>query len=80
MQRGFLKGRSMIGNIVDVDYEAMTVSLKYEQGGLILFDFRAAFLGMSHEYMFEVLSCIGVLEGALNFVRALYDENRYVIS
>jgi hypothetical protein len=80
MQRGFLKGRSMIGNIVDVDYEAMTVSLKYERGALILFDFRAAFPSMSHEYMFEVLSRIGVPEDALNFIRALYDENKCLIS
>jgi hypothetical protein len=58
----------------------MTVSLKHKCGALILFDFRAAFPSMSHEYMFEVLRRIGMPEDALHFVQALYDENKCVIS
>ena len=76
LQRGFLRGRSMISNFVDVDYEAMTVSLKHKDGSLILFDIRAAFPSMSHEYMFEVLRRIGMPLEAFSFVQALYDENK----
>ena len=42
-QRGFLKGRSMLMNILDIDEKAMTVSLKEAYGGLVSFHFRAAF-------------------------------------
>ena len=48
-QRGFLKGRSMLANVVDIDVEAMQVSLAEEYGGLVLFDFKAAFPSMSHD-------------------------------
>ena len=35
MQQGFIKGRSMMNNIIDVDYHAMTVSLASEKGAMI---------------------------------------------
>ena len=38
LQRGFLKGRSMLANVLDIDEEAMTISLKECYGGLVLFD------------------------------------------
>ncbi len=34
-QQGFLKGRQMIANIIDIDYHAMTVSLKCPKGAFI---------------------------------------------
>ena len=49
MQQGFLKGRSMLKNMVDIDYEAMTISLRRPQGALILFDFQAAFPSLAHD-------------------------------
>ena len=80
MQRGFLKGRSMIANIVDIDYEAMRVSLKCEEGTIVLFDFQAAFPSISHEYLNTVLRHIGFPPSALSLVAALYDQNRCKIS
>jgi hypothetical protein len=80
VQRGFLRGRSLLANVVDVDFEAMTVSLTSERGALILFDFKAAFPSESHAYLLEVLSHIGVPTHCLNFVKALYDSNRCRIS
>jgi exonuclease III len=47
-QQGFLQGRSMLSNVVDVDFEAMTVSLQHAHGAVILFDFKAAFPSISH--------------------------------
>jgi hypothetical protein len=74
VQRGFLKGRSMLSNVVDVDCEAMTVSLTCARGSLILFDFAAAFPSMSHDYMFGVLEWIGVPPEAMSFIRSLYHQ------
>ena len=50
-QQGFLKGRSMLNNILDIDYNAMTVSLKHAKGALLLFDFKAAFPSVSHDFL-----------------------------
>ena len=53
LQRGFLKGRSMLANLLDIDEAAMTVSLKEKHGGLVLFDFKAAFPSLSHDYLIK---------------------------
>ena len=63
-QRGFLKGRSMLMNVLDIDEAAMTISLKEKWGGLVLFDFKAAFPSVSHDFMFAVLEHIGLASGA----------------
>ena len=59
MQRGFLHGRSMLGNVVDVDIQAMTVSLQEAGGAVVLFDFAAASPSMSHDYLSIVLAHLG---------------------
>ena len=80
MQRGFLHGRSFLANVIEIDYNAMTVSLAKATGALVLFDFRAAFPGVSHKYMEQVLTHLGLPDTALNLVRHLYDNNRCRIS
>ena len=40
VQRVFLKGRSMLANVIDIDEASMTVSLKEKYGGVVLFDLR----------------------------------------
>ena len=51
MQRGFLKGRSMLHNLIDIDFVSMKVSLKCEHGALLLFDFKAAFPSVAHVFL-----------------------------
>ena len=75
MQRGFLKGRQMLHNVIDIDYAAMTISLKHEFGGLLLFDFKAAFPSVAHEFLLECLECLGVPPKAMNIIRAIYNNN-----
>ena len=79
-QQGFLKGRQMINNIIEVDYDSMTVSLKCERGMLVLFDFKAAFPSVAHKYLRTSLAAVGLPEHALHFIDALYDNNRCNIS
>ena len=75
-QQGFLKGRLMINNILDIDYNAMSVSLLHEKGALLLFDFKAAFPSVSHAFLINSLRSIGLPDHALNFIQALYDSNK----
>ena len=49
-KQGFLKGRNMLSNVIDIDYQAMTVSLKYPGGAMFFFDFKAAFPSVSHDF------------------------------
>ena len=48
----------MLSNVVDVDTEAMTVSLQDEEGALVLVYLVAAFPSVSHAWFFLVLSYI----------------------
>jgi len=74
-QQGFIKGRKIINNILDVDYNAMTCSLKCAKGALILFDFRAAFPSISHSFLKDSLRLLGLPGHALSLIEALYNEN-----
>ena len=75
MQQGFLRGRMMTNNILDIDYDAMTVSLKCKKGALLFFDFKAAFPSVSHRFLINALRNIGLPDHAISFVTALYHNN-----
>ena len=51
MQRGFLRGRSMLRNIVEIDWTAHKVSVLSSKGVISLFDFKAAFPSIDHTFM-----------------------------
>ena len=75
-QRGFLPGRSMIQNVVEVDHEMMRLSLQREDACAIFFDFKAAFTSVAHEFLKEALSALGLPNWLLRFVFLLYRGNR----
>ena len=75
-QRGFLKGRVMLQNVIDIDWTAMTVSLKSEHGALVLFDFKAAFPSVSHPFLIKCLDLLGLPSEAMNFVNTMYNDNK----
>jgi len=74
-QQGFIKGRQMLGNVIDIDFHSMRVSLTKESGAVIFFDFKAAFPSVSHAFLRQSLSGIGLPEHALAFIDALYSHN-----
>jgi len=78
-QRGFLKGRQMLHNLIEVDWGAMTVSLKRDNGALILFDFKAAFPSVSHDFLIKCLKYLGLPKCAMRFIKCMYHNNRCYI-
>ena len=78
-QRGFLRGRSMIANIMDVDFVARIASFMHSMPALASFDFKAAFPSVSHEYMWAMLELIGVPARAIHAYKCLYVDNRQVV-
>ena len=73
MQRGFLTGRPMLRNVMEIDWSAQKVSLMSRSGAVVLFDFRAAFPSLSHAYLHAALRALGLPIHLLNFIQNLYD-------
>ena len=75
MQRGFLPGRSMLHNVVEVDAGMRAASLRTDTAGAVFFDFAAAFPSLAHEYMLDVLRSLQVPPEVIRFVANLYTGN-----
>ena len=67
-QRGFVCGRQMLLNIIDVDFAAQKISIKSARGAILLLDFRAAFPSMCHSFIWDTLESIGLPR---QFIKAL---------
>ncbi len=80
MQQGFLSGRCMLSDVIDIDWNAMTVSLKDARGVMLLFDFKAAFPSIAHSFLKDSLKSLGLPPHAISLVEALYDQNKCNIS
>ncbi len=65
----------MLKNVIDVDYHAMTVSLTTDRGAMLLFDFKAAFPSIAHDFLFNSLHDIGLPPHAIALIKALYSRN-----
>ena len=59
-QKGFLKQRQMLRNVLEVDLAAQKISVKSRSGAIMLFDFRAAFPSLSHDMTWDTLEISGV--------------------
>ena len=69
----------MLANITDIDEASMTVGLTERYGGLILFDFKAAFPSLNHDYLTTCLERLGIPDFVLNVVKTLYSQVRCVL-
>ena len=54
--------------------------MRNEKGALILFDFKAAFPSISHDYMWAMLNHLGVPAHVLRAYKALYHNNKHQLS
>ena len=75
-QQGFLPGRSLLSNVIDIEEAAVVAAMQGEKPASLLFDFSAAFPSVNQEYLLKALRHIGLPEAALSAARALYDNNR----
>ena len=79
-QRGFIKGRSMLSNVLDVDEDMMCAAMACDQSCAIFFDFRAAFPSVAHEFILGVLRARGWPSWMLNFMQRVYSRNYCFLS
>ena len=80
MQRGFMKNRLITENIVDIDFASMKVRMKGERGAIVLFDFKAAFPSINHNYMWATLSKLGIPNNIIRAYQRLYINNNHTIN
>jgi hypothetical protein len=79
-QRGFITGRSMIANLLDVD-EAMLMRASQEEGACAyFFDFAAAFPSIEQVILREFFKSLGWPRWLHNFIQRLYQDNSCTIS
>ena len=78
-QKGFLPGRSLLSNVVELEHQAMLTSLDASEGALVLLDFAAAFPSVSQQYLKKALAHIGMPTSALNLLAAFYHKTECVV-
>ena len=75
-QQGFIRGRSLIDNVVDVEATAVGFDRYYTgKSGIMLVDLAAAFPSLSHLFLFWVLDRMGIPDYFREAIRQLYDNN-----
>ena len=71
-QHGFISGRSMLSNVVDIQHAGQLTALGREHGAILLLDFKAAFPSLNHHYLHRVLAKLGLPRDVLRMIQMLY--------
>jgi hypothetical protein len=79
MQKGFLHGRKMLSNLIDIDAAAQKISIHSSKGAIILFDFKAAFPSMDHQFIWDILEGSGLPVEFIRAVKMLYRNNKHFL-
>ena len=79
-QRGFVRGRSMLANVLDVEEAMLETALTYDDPAAIFLDFEAAFPSLNQRFIRRVLTARGWPPWLLRFVEVLYTNNFCVLS
>ena len=74
-QQGFVPGRSMLSNVVDIDEIMMLTALSQPRGSAGFFDFQAAFPSVAHDFLMAALRAAGLPGWLTRFVEYLYEHN-----
>ena len=78
LQRGFIPGRQLLENVLNLDTHARAQGMR--DGGcripiLAFWDYAAAFPSVAHAWLFRALASAGAPDGLLSLVRGMYNFN-----
>ena len=76
-QSGFVRGRSIIGNIVETEAVMISHSLQHKRAAAIFFDFTAAFPSLAHVFLWEALRAAGIPLSVIAAIKQLYTNNAH---
>ena len=79
VQRGFISDRHMLQNILDMDYHAQCASLKFDRAAMLLFDFKAAFPSLSHNFLWEILEAWRLPRHIIRAIQSFYQNNSHTL-
>ena len=75
IQRGFILGRSMLRNTLDLDTVMRLASFRTDLFPiLVLFDFAVAFPSIFHCWLLTIIEFSGLPAGVINVIRAMYSN------
>ena len=66
----------MLANVIDLEQQSMMSSLLYKRPATVLFDFAAAFLCLSQEFLLEMLELLPIPRHVARLARSFYFEHR----
>jgi hypothetical protein len=76
IQKGFLNGRSIADCVIETDSVAAEWFRRgYPSAAAILFDFKAAFPSLAHDFIFLVLEKMKIPAHIITAIRRLYEDN-----
>jgi hypothetical protein len=79
-KRGFIRGRSILANVCDVDDQMRKILLAGAGGATLLLDFASAFPSVSRPYLLSTLAASGLPTRALNAALLLYTATQAEVS
>ncbi len=74
-QRGFLSGRSMLANLLDIDEAMIKAAAQGENGMAFFLDFAAAFPSIEHDFFKQFFVKLGWPLWLVNIINILYLDN-----
>ena len=74
-QRGFVKDRSMLANVLDIEEAMVDAALNQEEPLAVFLDFEAAFPSLNQDFIQQVLKARDWPMWMRRFVAVLYDNN-----
>ena len=79
-QRGFVLDRQLLDNVIDIDAHSHIASILAPLTALLaLFDFEAAFPSVAWEWIYAVLSAIGMPPEIMRMIKKLYTNCRHFL-
>ena len=79
IQRGFIRGRQILSNVVEMDCQSRIAATRGNHPAMIFFDFLAAFPSVSHAFLFKILEAAGIPKRFINIIKKLYTDCRHQI-
>lgn len=79
-QAGFINGRSLLQNVVDVEGQAISNTYDCTSSAILLFDFAAAFPSVARFFIWIALKHIGIPTSVILAIKMLYNRNYQFIA
>ena len=78
LQEGFIAGRVMLRNSLNISTQAYLARYSFEQAALVFLDFAAAFPSLCRDWIMAVLFAMGIPTPIIQAIWRLYQKNYHI--